>query len=291
MKRIATDLLVVFALLFCSSGWLAAQQISADTFLGRVSARPVGDEVERDQYLKTGSALANSTPAEIARVLPSVLEHTRKGNEIHVRVYAAGFLLSIAQRPDGADLLSSKSEDISSLIVDADPTIQRTAIATMDYVIGRPGTNNQPYVSALAAGIQKVQTPQSVAVEMAGPLLSFGSGDAKAAKSVFDFLQRDDLTASTRKEILHSVATVPNLPGEVAQSLSKSLDDPDPKVRAAAVVAFAMSDSTFHDLVKARVERMAKDPQEHPQVRELAKEALAGQTSLNPNIDVTLGKP
>ena len=284
MKPVA-GLLVMFALSFSGSRLLTAQESSADRFLERVAAHPAGDEMERDQYLKTAIAFADASSEEAARVLPSVLQHARRGNEIHVRVYATGFLLAIAQRPNGADLLSSNSDDISSLILDADPTIQRTAIATMDFVIGRSGTNNRPYLSALAAGIEKAQTPQDIAVEMAGPLIAVGSGDPRAVKAVLGSLRRDDLSVSTRMEILHGVATMGYLPREVAQLLGRNLDDADAKVRAAAVIAFAMSNSTFHDLVKDRVEKMAKDPTENPQLRQLAREALAGHTPLNPNID------
>lgn len=287
MKRSVAGLLVLVAVWLSGLRPLTAQDTSADRFLERVAKHPTGDETERDQYLTMATALDNASSADVARVLPSVLQHARGGNEIHVRVYATGFLLGIAQRHDGADLLSSNSDDISSLILDADPTIQRTAIATTDYVIGRSGTDNRPYLSALMVGIQKRQTPQDIAVEMAGPLISIGSADPNAVKAVLDFLRRDDLSVATRTEVLHSVATIGELPREVAQCLSKSFDDPDPKVRAAAVIAFAMSNSTFHDLVKDRVEKMAKDPTEHPQVRDLAQQALAGHTPLNPNIDVT----
>jgi hypothetical protein len=141
------------------------------------------------------------------------------------------------------------------------------------------------------AAIENSQTPQEAAADMVVLLLAIDSSQETAVKSALDFLHRDDLTASTREALLHGVATLPGLPKEVAQSLSKNLDDPDPRVRAAVVVAFAYSTSTFHDLVKDRVDRMASDPQEHPQVRELAKKALAGETPLNPNIDVTLGTP
>ncbi len=216
----------------------------------------------------------------------------RVGSEAHVRAYAAGFLFSISMRPDGADLLSSKSDDISSLLVDVEPGIQRIAVAITDSVIAKPQTNTQPYMSGLMAGIQKPQTPQDIAVQMAGPLLVVGSGDTRALKRVLDFYNRADLTAETRKQILNGEDNLTRLPvEEAAQLVSKGLDDPDPRVRVSAVIAFARSKSTLHDLAKDRVDRMAKDPQEHPQVRELAKKALAGETSLDPNIDVKAGKP
>jgi hypothetical protein len=124
---------------------------------------------------------------------------------------------------------------------------------------------------------------------MAGILLSgFGSGDPQAAKSVLAFVNRVDLTTSTRVAMLHGPAILPELPEEVGVALERGLDDREPRVRAAAVIAFAHSASTFHRLAKDRVERMANDLKEHPQVRELAKKALAGETFLNPNIDVTL---
>ena len=121
-------------------------------------------------------------------------------------------------------------------------------------------------------------------MQMVSSLARIGSGDPDALKSVLDFMQRDDLTVSTRSDLVHFLGAVPGLPKEIDQALAKGLDDTDPTVRAAAVVAFADSTTAFHTLAKSRVEGMANDAQENPKVRELAKEVLAGQTHLNPNV-------
>jgi hypothetical protein len=118
------------------------------------------------------------------------------------------------------------------------------------------------------------------------PLLIFDRSDPGALKSVLAFMQREDLTRSTRVDLVHHLGDVAGVPTEVNQVLTKELDEPDPRVRAAAVVAFADSTTEFHTLAKDRVARMANDPQENAQVRELAKEAITGKTSLNPNIDL-----
>src|ERR1035438_7261193 len=251
MRRLKTYWLIVLVLSLGSSSCLLAQSLPADRFLDSVSARPVGDEVERDQFLTTGDALNNASAAEVDRVLPAVLKHTRSGGEAHERVYATGFLLMIAMRPDGADLLSSKSEEISSLIVDANPGIQKVAVAIMDYVIGKPATNKQPYLSASKAVMQRPQTPQEVVlVGMISALLVYGSSDPDALKSVLAFLHRDDLTPSTRSELVHRLGVVPGLPPEVNQYLVALLSDSDPHVRAAALVAYADSTTPYHIAAK-----------------------------------------
>jgi hypothetical protein len=291
VKRISTELLSVLVLSLGSSTCLVAQNLSADRFLDSVSAHPVGDEVERDQCLKAGDALNNASPAEVERVLPSVLGHARSGNEARVRAYAAGFLLDIAIRPDGADLLASSSKEISSLIVDADPAIQKGAVAITDYVIARPATNRQPYVAALEAAIERTKSPQDVTVGMIGPLLYVRAFDSNATKSVLAFMRRDDLTADTRRELVHILGVVGGLPEELTQLLLKELTDTDPTVRATALVAYADSTSAFHTLGKPLVEKIANDPHENSQVRELAKEAIAGKTALDPNINLLSDKP
>ena len=299
MTRPIIRLLIVFSLSLSSTTWLLAQTLSVDRFLDGVSAHPVGGQVEQNQAGDISQALNIAPDSEVERVLPNVLMHMRIGLDTHERAYATGFLLMIAMRPDGAALLSSRSEEISSLIVDTNPAVQRGALAAMDWVIGKPGTNNEPYLSALKRAIQKTETPQDAGEQMILPLLIFGRNDPEALKSVLTFMRRDDLTSGTRSDLVHYLGGVQGLPEEVNQYLVKRLDDPDPSVRAAAVVAFADSlqvaavvapatptTTSYSDLAKNRVERMARDPQENAQVRELAKQALAGRTGLNPNIDM-----
>jgi hypothetical protein len=284
VKRIVTDFFMVFVLSLGTSTCLVAQNLSADRFLEGVSAHPVGDQVEKDQSGAVYRDLNSASPTAVERLLPVVLQYTRRGNEVHARAYAAMFLTSIAIRPDGAALLASRSEEISGLITDANPAIQRLALATTDYVMAKAGTGKQHYVSALEVAIARTQTPQDVALGMVEPLLSVRAEDPNAVKPVIDFIHRDDLTADTRKELVHSLGNVDGLPEEINQQLSKELDDPDPTVRVSALVAFADSTTRFHTLAKDRVERMANDPQENPKIRDLAKEAIAGKTNLNPNV-------
>ncbi len=307
MSRTITRFLIVFSLSLSNTTWLLAQTPAADRFLDGVSAHPVGGQVEQDQAGEISRALNIAPDSEVERVLPAVLMHTRIGGDAHERVYATGFLLMIAMRPDGAALLSSRCEEISSLIVDANPVVQRSALVAMDYVIGKAGTNNQLYLSALQTALQKTQTPQDAGEQMILPLLTFGRSDPGALKSVLTFMHRDDLTSGTRSDLVHHLGAIPGLPEEVSQYLVKRLDDPDPSVRAAAVAAFADSlqaaavvaavapaaptTTSYSTLAKNRVERMASDPQENAQVRELAKQALAGHTALNPNIDMPPEKP
>ena len=299
MTQPITRLLILFSLSLCSTTWLLAQSLSADSFLNGVSAHPVGDQVEQDKAGQISRALNIAPPSEIERVLPAVLMDLHIGSEERARGYAAGFLLMIAMRPDGAALLSARSEEIASLILDANSVVQRCALAAMDYVIGKARTNDQPYLSALQRALQNPQTPQDAGEQMIMPLLTFGRSDPGALKSVLAFLQRDDLASGTRSDLVHSLGAVPGLPEEVNQYLVGRLDDPDLRVRAAAVVAFADSQqaaamaasagaamTSYPSLAKNRVERMATDPQENAQVRELAKEALAGHSGLNPNIDM-----
>jgi hypothetical protein len=285
VKRTLGGLLIVIALSLASGPRLVAQNLSADRFLDGVAAHPAGDNAELDQGVEVCQSLNAAPPAEVKRVLPLILRYTRSDNGADVRKYATLFLNAIAMRPDGADLLSSGSTEISSLLSDADPGIQKGAVGVTDWVIGKTATNNQPYLAALKTALQSPQTSQDVVlVGMIGPLLDFSSSDPDALKSVMTFLHRDDLTPPARMQLVHELGVVP-VPEEVTQYLVARLDDPDARVRAAAVASYADSTTAFHALSRERVERMAKDSDKNPQVRELAKEALAGKTALSPNID------
>jgi len=294
MKRIVTDLLIVFVLSLGTSSYLLAQSLTADRFLAGVSAHPVGDEMEHTKADEIAAYLRSASRPEVESVLPAVLASVRSGGEPHARLYATEFLIVIAMQLDGADLavlLSSSSEEISSLIVDSNPEIQKMAVDISGFVIGKAGTNNQPYMSAMQTAIQRLQTPQDAGVNIIVPLLTLGRSDPGALKSVLAFLQRDDLTASTRSQLVYQLGESPGLPEEINQYPVKGLGDPDPSVRASAVVAFANSTTEYHTLAKDRVERIAVDSQENPQVRQLAKEALAGKTALSPDIDLPPDKP
>lgn len=283
--------MVVSSLFLGSANCLLAQSLSADSFLNSVSAHPFDRQVEQDRYLAICDSLSTVSPAEVERILPAVLMHTRPGGDAHERLYAVGFLFDIAMRPDRAALLSATTEQVAALILDANLGVQRGALVAMDYVIGKAGTNNQPYLSALQTALQKPQTPQDAGEQMIGPLLTFGRRDPGALKSALAFLQRSDLTPSTRIDLVHHLGWVPGLPEEVNQYLVMRLDDTDPSVRAMAVVTYADSTTAYHAAAKDRVLRMANDPQENPQIRELAKDALAGKTHLNPNITLPPAKP
>lgn len=287
MKRMVKSLLAVVFALFATSVCRAAQESSVERFLDRVAAHPVGDEVERDQSSREADSLNTAPRSDVERILPVVLRYTGSGSELHVRTYATMFLLAVALRSDGADVLSTHSKELASLLTDSDPVIQRVAVAITDYVIDR---NSGNYVPALAGAMQKASTPQEVAAQMAAPLMRYGSDDPTAVKTIHAFLIRGDLTPDTK------IATVTNLgmfdlPEEVNQDLCNRLEDADPRVRSAAIVAFANSKSNFHNEAQKRVERIAEDEKENAQVRQLAKDALAGRTQLNPNIDGAAAKP
>jgi hypothetical protein len=253
--------------------------LSADLFLDRVSAHPVGDQMEETQFAELYMALNSDQPAEVQKVIPAVLRYAHTGNLEQVRAYALTFLLSIAGRPDGANLLSSKSEQIASLISDDNAMIQASVVSTAEILMMQPATNNKPYVAALTAAVLNKRTPQDVVAErMIHFLMIYGRSDPAAVNSILAFLHRDDLTSSTRSDLLRELSAVPGLPEKVKQYLIERLDDPAPSVRAAAVIAFADDHGEFHSLAKSRVEKIAGDPIENPGLRELAKKALAGQS-------------
>ena len=99
MKRTIADLLIVLVLSLGGSICLVAQNPSVDGFLDKVSAHPIGDEEEQNQFLEIGNSLYSAPRAEVERVLPTVLAHVRSGAEAHARTYAAGFLSGILCGP------------------------------------------------------------------------------------------------------------------------------------------------------------------------------------------------
>ena len=196
-------------------------------------------------------ALIIAPPADVKRVLSAVLRYTRPGNQVNVGAYALRFLLGITARPDGADLLSSKSEEISSLIADVNPGFS----GRYRQHSGNPDDATRNEHQTVCGGFDsrgtEPENPQDVIADrMIRPLLTFGLSDPRAVKSALAFLHRDDLTASTRSDLVNMLGTVPGLPEEVNQYLVGRLDDPDPHVRAVAVVSYADSTTAFHTAAK-----------------------------------------
>jgi len=280
MRPTIPRLLIVSVLSLGSSTFLPAQSPTAEGFLKGVSSHPVGDNVEQAQSQTVFLALNTATPAEVQRELPSIVQYALEGNEVHARRYAVLLLTAIAIRPDGAALLFPRSNEISSLVLDADPGIQKVAVTIAFWA----GPNLPCYVSAFKTAIKRPQTPQDTGGQIVFSLARFGSEDPDALKTVLDFMHRDDLTVSTRSDLVTFLGAAPDLPQVVNQALVKELDDPDPQVRVAAVVAYANSTTQYHAMAKGRVENMANDPQENPKVRKLAEEANAGKTDLSPNV-------
>ncbi len=284
MKRVSGGLLVAIALSMVCEHGLAAQIPTADRFLesysaNPASANPAGDEAELKQFGEVYQSLIAGPSAEVARALPAVLRYARPGHKKQVRACALAFLLAITARPDGAVLLSAHSGEISSLIDDEDAAIQASVVAVAVGLIMQPATKKEPYLAALAGAVRNPRTRQDVVAErMIAPLMTYGRSDANAVESVVAFLRRDDLTASTRADLVRELSGIPGLPEEANQYLLGRLDDPAPSVRAAAVIGFADSTTAFHSLARNRVEKMAGDSREDPGLRELAQKALAGQS-------------
>lgn len=302
MRRIATTLLVVCLLLLASATCLPGQELSADQFLDQVSAHPVGDQVERDQSLRTDMALNAGPASEVERVLPSIFQHVRSGNETRVRGYAGMFLLGIAIRPDGRVLLASHSADIAPLLLDADAGIQHVAIVITDWAIDNQ--NSAAFLPALAKAMQQVRPRQAASnsgpapydpanddtANIAGLLLRFGSNDPANVEEIHAFLTHSGLTPGAKIAMLNALGGMGDLPEEIIQDLLRFYADPNLHVRVQAIMAFANSGSgayatNFHKQAKNSVEQIAADENENPKLRQLAIDALAGRPGLNPNID------
>ncbi len=261
-----------------------AQVSTVTQFLDRASQHPVGGEVERDQFLRQVDSLATTSRSNVEEILPGLLRYTDLGKEPNARTYAALFLAIVAQRSDGGDLLASHSAEVASLLTDSNPVIQRAAVTITDYVIGK---NSENYIPALIAALQSTSTSQDIAAEMTVPLLRYGSDNPAAVGAIHAFLTRPDLTSDAKIATIHSLGGFSHVPEEINTDLCDLFGDSDPRVRAAAIVSFGNSKPTanFHTKALPLVQRIAADENEKAQVRQLAKDALAGRSPLNPNVD------
>ena len=284
MKFILASIATVFALLLCAAQTQKAPAPSVEQFLNGLSSNSKGTNAEVEEGGQVADAIATAHSGEVSQEIPEIFDKLRQSPDRRVRAYAVAFLVTIAQRPDGKDLLGSRSHEIADLLQDPDEGIQKGVIALIDWVAA---SHPQVYLPALRAAIAKPNLSQDLGFQLASALLAIGSlaGDAASIHAALGFIERKDLTWQTRMQIAESMGTNPGVPDEVCRELVKALDDPDPRVRAAAIVAFAGPTSSVHSLAQGRIERMSRDPQENRQVRHLAAEALAGHAPLNPNIE------
>lgn len=291
---------------------------------GLAAAPASDRNAENEKAMKQAEILTTALRADVEASLPAILLYAENTSQNErTRKYAALFLAMIGMRGDGRDLLSTHSADIAQLLTDADPGIQRAAVTITYGLIGpNAGQQSAAYVPALAAAVRNPGTPQDIAVQMLDALLRLGSGQTAIVESVHNFLTRPDLNPQTKIDSVRSLGMLSDLPEQISQDLCTRFDDPNPNVRIAAIIAYSnaasqkdnvaryvrgevsipsedpqeaalrrkaatsvlSSEFTFVGEARKHVERIAADETENPKLRQLARDALAGRTPLNPNI-------
>jgi len=285
MKLLLASTVTGFALLHGAAQAQTGQTPSVEQFLNGLSPDSKGSHAAVEQSGQVAEAISAAPSAEVSREIPEIFDKLRQSSNQRVRAFAVAFLVTIAQRPDGKDLLGSRSKEIADLLSDPDEGIQKEAIALIDWVaVGHP----EAYLPALRTASAKPGISQDLGFTLASTLLGLGAyaEDSESIHAALRFIQRKDLTFETRLQVAEYMGTNPGVPPEMCRELVKTLDDPDARVRAAAIVSFAGPTSSVHDLAHGRIERMSRDQHENSQVRHLAAEALAGHFPLNPNIDI-----
>lgn len=324
MTRVTKTSLAVILGLLVAPPCLEAQASSIEQFLNHVANTPVRDSTESTQIGEEGDLLSKAPRSEVEKVLPTLLGYTSNTSaNPHARQIAALFLLGVAMRGDAADLLSSHSAQMAQLLTDSDPVIQRVTLTILPWLIGpNGGQNGKVYVPALLTAVRNPVSPQDNAAQTAFLLLYLGPGDPDVVAAVHAFLTRNDLNSDAKIQTLRTLTVMLNLPDQISQDLCSRFNDSDPHVRVAAIIAYSdaalqrksattylsgtdpipsedpvaaavrrkvfseilNSKSTFFNEAQKRVEQIAANENENPKLRQLAKDALAGRTALDPNV-------
>jgi len=223
----------------------------------------------QSQLLAADKQIRTASPAEVSAALPWIAVALRH-KDVRVQKYAAMGLLAVSLRPDSAKLLQNYTAVIDSLLDSPDEVLQ--GIPMFVYV-----EMNAPLPpearSALLAFLKSTDRAPQVQVRAMGALLRLAPQDSDVIDAAAQFLSRP-LDWQTREGALNAVRNTQVDDLQITDAVIASLKDPHPGVKLGAMGA--LDRIGVDALIRAQpiLQRLARDPNESPQVRSAASKAL-----------------
>jgi HEAT repeats len=211
-----------------------------------------------------------AAPADdISKALPAIFAALAH-QDIRVKLDACAGLLAISLRPDSAALLRTHIKPIADLLSSPDARLQWGGVEFLGYMKPLP----PPEAAApMRAYLKRTDADSRAQAGAVGFLVRHAPDNPENVGVVLNFLDRP-LPVDARIAALNALGTPKVRDPNIIDRVIGSLDDRDSKIRfTAADVVPRMGRQTLL-LAQPKLERLARDPNEAPDVKEEARRAL-----------------
>lgn len=257
-----------------------------DFFSKLATAQGVGGSRGETSYIKLMDSIEAMTPAEIAAGIPVIdrqIDSTAEPEDRLAKADAANLLMFISWRSDGAELLATQIDRLTSMLNDPTHLLSGPAVIALQHIaLTRPDVS----VPILEAALDKpgVNNSTSVGPGIATTLLRISPSNDEVLDHIVRYMRRQDLTDSQLVRTIVGIDGSPAIPDALTVELVRCLDRPNENVKSRALVGIAKSSPAAKDAARPRVQRLIEDPRESAHTKRLAEEALRGRITENPEI-------
>ena len=257
-----------------------------DIFFSELAtAQGVGGSRGEASYIKLMNSIGAMTPAEISAGLPVIdqqVDSTAEPGDRLAKADAANLLMFISWRPDGAELLATQMDRLTSMLNAPSHLLSGAAVSALQHIgLTRPDVALPILESALDA--PEVNNSTSVGPGISTTLLQIAPSNMEALSSIERYMRRSDLNDSQLIRILVGIDSRPSIPDVLAAELIRCLDRPNSEVKSRALVGIAKSSPAAKDAARSRIQRLETDSSESAHIKRLATEALQGTITDNPD--------
>ncbi len=257
-----------------------------DFFSQLATASGVGGSRGETSYVKLMDSIPTMSPEEIAAGIPVIdrqIDNTAQPEDRLAKADAANLLLFISWRTDGAKLLASEMDRLTSMLNDPSHLMSGPATLTlMSISESRPDLA----IPILEAALKhpEVNNATSVGPGIALALFKIAPTNKQAVNDIVQYMRRPDLTDNQLIRTIVGMDSGPVLPDALTAQLVRCLDRPNEYVKIRALVGISRRSSPpGKDAARTRIQEMANDPRETAHVRRLAAEALEGPITEDPD--------
>jgi len=217
---------------------------------------------------------AQAAPAEeISRALPwisTALAH----QDDQVKLVACAALLAISLRPDSAALLRAHIKPIGDLLVSPNERLQGIGVEILGYLKPLP----PPEAAApMLAFLKRTDANTTAQAGVAGFLMKYAPDNPENVGAVLNFLDRP-LDTQARIQALQALGTQPVTDPNIIDRVVAALDDRNSRTRFAAAEVLPRMGRRALLQAQPELERLAEDPDQPDDVKEIARKALEGLT-------------
>lgn len=214
-------------------------------------------------------------------VIDAVLDSTDPSQKPWTKLQATLLLRPIAFRDDGPELLSSQLARLESMLNDPAHLLSAQALLVLQTIGYRRPPLIWPILEAALRG-SEVNNRTGVGPGIATILLFMGPHGDDVTEHVAEYMRRPDITDDQLSTTILGINNSPVIPALLTGELVRCLDRPNEQVKTHALEGIARSTPEAKAAARVRLQKMANDSQETPNVRRMAADVLEKQAIETP---------